>query len=302
MRTVTSVFFVGASLLIACTAEDPNTSTASQNVETFNKLATNKLATNMLTASSLLSTPDGREVYSYLIGCAVPAGTTIEATIPGAPDVPPSTANYTCSGGVCDFDGVVGLAPHWLDHTPTERDLGWVSACLFARCNAHNTAEEISLRGDASALSVGVDEAAIYTLEEAAFYGDMFTPDNQPIDWNACLGRDKAAGNEGGLADRDCAVEDPSNPGYTICGFKYAGHCGNYSTQFPTPYACSQFETDPNHASFYDSCYNSDVLGRAPTHHDDDHGDRDHINLGGHHDLEDDDNVYHQVITTFVAP
>src|SRR4026208_562984 len=60
-----------------------------------NKLASNKLASNALSSTRLaanqataeiLTTPDGRDVYSYIIGCALSDSTTIEATVPGAPD------------------------------------------------------------------------------------------------------------------------------------------------------------------------------------------------------------------------
>src|SRR2546425_621994 len=70
-----------------------------------NRLATNRLATNALSSSrleanpetaALLASADGREVYSYLISCALPEGTTIEATIPSAPDTAPPGTNYSC--------------------------------------------------------------------------------------------------------------------------------------------------------------------------------------------------------------
>src|SRR4026208_666188 len=60
-----------------------------------NKLASNKLASNALSSirlaanqatAEILTTPDGRDVYSYIIGCALSDSTTIEATVPGAPD------------------------------------------------------------------------------------------------------------------------------------------------------------------------------------------------------------------------
>ena len=65
-----------------------------------NRLATNRLATNALSstrleateaANELLSTVEGRDLFSYLIGCALPPGTTIEATIPARPTPPHQT-------------------------------------------------------------------------------------------------------------------------------------------------------------------------------------------------------------------
>ena len=82
----------------------------SQAAETHNRLATNRLATNRFatnrlatnrlsadpSAEELLSTEDGRDVYSYIISCALPADVTIVATVDGIP---------------YDFPGSIGLTP-----------------------------------------------------------------------------------------------------------------------------------------------------------------------------------------------
>ena len=61
-----------------------------------NRLASNRLASNSLSstkleataaAGELLSTPEGREVYYYLVSCALPAGVSIQAQVPGAADI-----------------------------------------------------------------------------------------------------------------------------------------------------------------------------------------------------------------------
>jgi hypothetical protein len=80
-------------------------------VVTHNRLATNRLATNALTtgaltadpsAYELLSTPEGRDLYSYVVSCALPAGPDIHATVPGAPDADPSSdLPYTCTSEEC---------------------------------------------------------------------------------------------------------------------------------------------------------------------------------------------------------
>src|SRR5262245_51285311 len=131
-----------------------------------NRLATNRLATNGLTggvlsadpsAQELLSTADGRDVYSYVVGCALPAGTDIVATIPGVPDTDPSSADtpYTCTNGQCIFSGSIGLAPRWIDRKLSRSGQGWISACLLARVNAHDVVEAISMRGKHAALAAG---------------------------------------------------------------------------------------------------------------------------------------------------
>jgi hypothetical protein len=234
-----------------------------------NKLASNKLASNALSSTrlvahkasaELLATADGRDVYSYLISCALPAGTTIQATIAGAPDSNPPDTSYTCSNGVCVFEGSIGLAEYWIDHRLAPTDQRWVSACIFARVNAHDTAEPISLRGPHDSLAVSAGEAATFPLQEGAFYGNLFTGDDA-IDWNACRGKDQAAGEFGGLVDRDCAEPDPLDPTHTQCGFNYAGDCADYTPVFPSPYACKSFDTE---LGTFGDCHNKAGAGRWP--------------------------------------
>jgi hypothetical protein len=223
-----------------------------------NKLASNRLASNALTSTrleadlataELLATADGREVYSYLIGCALPEGITIEADVPGAEDTAPPASSYQCANGHCVFPGSLGLAEDWIDHQLDPTGQGWVSACIFARVNFHDTAEAISLRGAHAHLTVGTDEAEAYTLEEGAFFGNLFVRDDR-IDWNVCRGEAEAAGNEvGGLVLRDCTEQDPADPEKTLCGFHSAGDCRDYSPELPSPYACSGLDNGRCHAT-----------------------------------------------------
>lgn len=266
LRLLFRVFVLGVSLAlagnIAHAAETRNRLAANKlaaNRLAANRLAANRLAANALSSTKLvalqetadlLQTAEGREVYSYIISCALPSGTTIEADVEGAADT--ETETYSCLSEHCTFRGVVGLAEYWIDHRLAPRDQRWVSACLFARVNVHDYAEAISLRGPHDSLTVGVDEAELFTLEEGAFYGNVFTDEGEPIDWNACEGASQAAGESGGLAFRDCTEEDPDNPGQTYCGFNYAGDCADFSPEFPSPYACESFDTG---AGVYDDCH-----------------------------------------------
>src|SRR5262249_15534292 len=120
-----------------------------------NRLATNRLATNRLATKRLaphalsaraldahpspdaaLSTEDGRYLYSYIVGCALPAGTDIQATVPGAPDTDPlSELPYTCASELCVFSGSIGLVPKWIGHKLSRKGQEWISACLLARVN-----------------------------------------------------------------------------------------------------------------------------------------------------------------------
>jgi len=241
MRSAVFLVAAHAFLLLACATDDKTSSTA-QGVTTRNRISTNRIATNRIAtnriatnqlasaalsrnrltiempeASGLLSTADGRNVYSYLISCAVPAGVTLEGDIPGATDTTPDDP-YVCQNGHCTFNGSVGIAPEWLNHRLERKGQEWVSSCMFARCNAHDTSEAISMRGTNDALTISPDEAALYTVEEGAFYGNLFgdldgqgnddhghsdsTTDS--IDWFACEGEGQASGEFGGLVVRDC--------------------------------------------------------------------------------------------------
>jgi hypothetical protein len=252
---------------------------------TFGKLATNKLATNKLSpysaasgsdaASNLaarpialnlvgpktyaanpegtrdfISAPEGRELLSFIVSCALPEDVTLVAT---APD-----------GTPLEFPGELGLANEWLDHPLRKAGRGWVSACLFARVNNNDVALPISLRGQHQALATPPEEEAAWTLEEGAFYGDYFVAPGEPVQWIACRGKDQATGETGGLVDRDCTEPDPNDPTHTKCGFIYAGDCGD----FAPVHACEHFSPQ----GYYRDCRdqpsdgpNSDVFHQVIT-------------------------------------
>ncbi|MBC7975126.1 MAG: hypothetical protein H7138_09090 [Myxococcales bacterium] len=190
-----------------------------------------------------------------IVGCALPADVTLVATIQGTD---------------FEFFGDLGLARSWLRGPLDREGQGWVSACIFSRVNANEVAIPISLRGPNPNLDVIEEEREGWSLEEGAFYGNLFGPANQPIQWYACRGKDQAAGESGGLVDRDCAEPDPENPGFTQCGFIYAGECES---------ACERFSEN---GTFYRRCHT------APQ-------------ASGHHGCSD-DRTFRQVITTFVVP
>jgi hypothetical protein len=135
---------------------------------------------------------------------------------------------------------------------------------------AASVATPLSLRGPHPALAVTPEEAATWSLEEGAFYGYYFSPAAQPMMALACRGRDQAAGEIGGLINRDCAEPDPLDPTKTQCGFTYAGDCGVFA---PT-YACELFSA----LGFYDTCHDQPISE------------------------DDESRKFRQVITVFVLP
>jgi hypothetical protein len=229
-----------------------------------NKLAASRLSENRLEANSnaaeLLSTADGREVYSYIISCALPAGKEIDATIPGAPDTAPPNTLYTCSKESCSFPGSIGLADYWIDHRLDVKGQRWITACLLARVNYYGVKVIISLRGVAPQLLVGKHEAERFSLEEGAFYGNIFSDPDKPLDWNACRGRDAAAGETGDLKLRACTEPDPNDPTHTKCGFNNAGDCDSYTGSTAEPEACNFFDSD----GWYNGCLASRAGDEVP--------------------------------------
>ena len=74
-----------------------------------NRIAANKISFNRLQANSeadeILGTADGRELYSYIVSCALPEKESIETKNPGAQDKAPPDTKYTISKDHSDFPG-----------------------------------------------------------------------------------------------------------------------------------------------------------------------------------------------------
>ena len=196
------------------------------------QLDPNTYVVNPAAAAALLATEDGREVLTFIVSCALPEGVTVHATGTDGTDY--------------EFFGDLGLASEWLDHPLREAGRGWVSACLFARVNIEGVPQPLSLRGQHKALATTREEAATYTLEEGAFYGDYFVTPGGPVSRIACRGEDQASGESGGLLSRDCAEPDPLDATRTQCGFTYAGDCGDFAPE----HACKHFSP----RDFYRKC------------------------------------------------
>jgi hypothetical protein len=280
MRSVITVVFV-ATMATGCVGEEPNLSMSTQGVLEGNKIISNKIISNRLqlnkiisnkiisnklsnfryriAANDLMSTADGREVLDYVVSCAIPSGVTLEGRHAGV---------------TYEFHGGVGLAPRWLDRALREGEQRWVSACLISRVNRFGIPVEISIRGPHDALVVSTGEAQDFTREEGAFFGNVFTPINEPIIWNACRGRNEASSESGDLDLRDCAEPDPANPGFTLCGFNYVGDCQDW-TPPSNAYACKKFQEprssddcgdhdDDHEGGYYEKCYDEAGRGHWP--------------------------------------
>lgn len=239
-----------------------------------NRISNNRFRLNQQAAGDLLDDEGGRELLAYFVSCAVPRDITLVADHHGH--------HY-------EFPGDIGLAPKWIDRSLNKPEQRWVSACLISRVNKFAISIPISIRGPHNALTVTADEADEFSLEEAAFYGNIFTPLDEPIIWVACRGRSQAAGEGGGLSMRDCAEPDPDNPGLTMCGFTYAGDCADWSKP-KNAYACKSFEQ--HFAGVRDDDDDDDRHGNGG-HGGGGHGDHgDHGDHDGDCDDDDDDDMH----------
>jgi hypothetical protein len=183
----------------------------------LNKLGLNKLGLNSLATTTMMASADSREVYSYVVGCALPAGQSLVAK-------DASGVSYT-------FAGAIGLAPNWATTTPTVSERRWVSACLLARTNLFGIQVQISMRHDTNlALATTAAERTQFSNIEGAFYGDLFT---ETQNWYACGGRAWTSYATNTL--RMCALSP--NGITTDCGFTYTGLCTAACTDTTTPFS-----------------------------------------------------------------
>jgi hypothetical protein len=205
------------------------------------RLATNGLVPSAIHANALNTKP--------LTGAAISADTTMVDTYQHALFTQyivecalSSTQTVTATYGkaVYNFTGSIGLVPAWTTRDLTDEESRAVSACVLARANLTGTNVTISLRGDSGVLGTTVDEAKNYNVEEAAFYGDLFT--TTPGAMHACNGVDQVRVGDtyGDLPLRQCGQPDSRNPGYTLCGFVYDGECAKICEKVGDHYTTCQ--------------------------------------------------------------
>lgn len=142
---------------------------------TINGLATNGITLNGITLNGLtdsvmmgnsrlidaLREPGARELFTFIVSCALPEGKEVKLKIDGKKYV---------------FKGEIGVAPEW------GRDRGscgescqeWVSACLLSRVNYLGDHVPISIRGEGQGLSSTKRERNEFRHREAAYYGNIF--------------------------------------------------------------------------------------------------------------------------------
>ncbi len=164
---------ITSSAVTAVNALCANALTA--NALTANALTANALTANALTANALtmneLSSPAARQVFSYVVSCALPAGAQVDLTLDGQ--------GYS-------FAGQLGVAPAWGQEGGfcDASCVSWVSGCVIARLNKLGVSVPISLRGANSALAVTTAELTQFDTMDGAYYGDIFS---SPMRLYACF-------------------------------------------------------------------------------------------------------------------
>lgn len=266
---------LGAMLLSGCTVEipgsdvggggDPGSSgTGSSSDPAEGKLSSNGLALDMTALAlldpaplgrwesegqaiadsgsldPLLAHPAGREHLEYIARCALDEGQTLSA-------------------GGASYDGLYGLATEWVAGTCGESCQRWLSACVLAHANAYGVAVTISLRGGHDGLAWDEGIAQEFTLQEAAFYGNVFqvTGDDvpeQPL--YACSGRALIAWDEDPEhheSSLDYLQKRICGTGVT-CGLNQEGPC-----VYPPVMQASTCSQDAGWEGYYGDCQGENV-------------------------------------------
>lgn len=180
-------------------------------------LTTAALAANPEIEALLRDNPDTREFFQYLVQCALPEDAEPIVVSPG--------------GDELTFRGAIGFAPEWATGPCGIECQEWVSACMFARTNEYGITVYLGFRGSHPAAAPDPEVDAIFSVEEGAFYGNIFL---QTPRGYACRGRGYDPLIE---TFRICA-----QPGYH-CNLPWVGECDD---------ACDRDET----GGFYTGCGN----------------------------------------------
>ncbi|HKY00013.1 MAG TPA: hypothetical protein VJL86_09875 [Steroidobacteraceae bacterium] len=164
-----------------------------------------------LSDPALAATESARERLAYLVGCALPEGTVVDATV---------------DGRTFAFPGSLGLAPAWSQRALEPVEARRVSACILSRTNRFGVTVQLSLRG-AGLLEADAAERAAFALHEGAFFGNVFSPTSPAY---ACSGDAiPDRGRRLGALRRVCGVADggltPGGRPSTHCGFVDVGPC-----------------------------------------------------------------------------
>ena len=160
----------------------------------------------------LMTTPAGRNTFSYIVRCALPSNRTIT-----------KKDKY---GRPYSFTGEIGMASQWeagsCDQTCQEQ----ISACLLAHVNT--TGQHVALWLDSDSSAVGWGQSTAYPYQEGSFFGNVF---HTPPTAYYCNGKDFDQGVVPGRLGANQAGAPYVNP-FAAQG----GYCASSCTAADYPY------------------------------------------------------------------
>ncbi|AUX39339.1 uncharacterized protein SOCE26_007280 [Sorangium cellulosum] len=178
----------------------PSTQQALRRLALFPLVSNGKLA-----PTPLLDTAEGRGLLHYVVGCALPSGTTVSTLMPGV-----------------TFQGSVGLAPAWktMSLAPTSSQR-WVTSCLLQTLNGLDAHVPIRMLGSHVGLKdASPADALTYTIPDATMFGNIFNPAG--VEVYACVDAGvKDACGAGWSVFADLRICDSSDD----CGITLLGVC-----------------------------------------------------------------------------
>ncbi|WP_224366261.1 hypothetical protein [Hyalangium versicolor] len=230
----------------------------SQELDSSNGLSANGLSANGLSANGLsanglsangLSTATFKQWFNqdpamadmlmtYVVRCAVPAGQTRSYT-------------HSQTGKTYTWAGGLGLALDWANgHPANYNEQQVVTACLLAHVNRYGVHVTISVLGWnawGNAIPFTTSELASYSVREACFFGNLFTPNS------LFFGVDRPVQDQGEYLTRACGALDSGADSSTQCApLRFVGRC-------------SQFCLPSINPAFYSSCVYNGVSYRPIT-------------------------------------
>jgi hypothetical protein len=179
--------------------------------EALINLSERELTPSTIAASPLMNDTEGRSLLAYVITCAFDWEAKVTVSMGGKTSL---------------FEGGIGLAPAWAERAITRSEERWMTACLLAHANALGRKVPLSLRGSHPALATTTDEELEFTVEEGAYYGNLFDRESVKPEVLACAGTSSedpcASVERKWLVDRVCA---DGNASESACGFFVVGTC-----------------------------------------------------------------------------
>jgi hypothetical protein len=160
----------------------------------------------------LLTSPQGRDTFGYLVRCALPLGHTV--------------IKQDQNGIAYPFLGQIGVAPEWESGTCNQTCQENISACVLAHVNT--SGQHIALWLDSDSPAVGYGRNSNFPYQEGSFFGNIFA---SPPTAYFCNGKDFELGVVPGRLGVGQAGAPYKNP------FPGTGYCQDSCTAVPAPHA-----------------------------------------------------------------